>query len=374
MKDRFTKTKRKGVHFRMKRTVSLLLALVILSTALLSCSKNGNGDSTTAGGSSASTNAPESTTDAATEPPTEPEQEDSIYLFAYFTGNAPEQERICFAVSRDGYRFSPLNLGQPVITSHSGTGGIRDPYIFKGHDGAYYIIATDMRADNYPQWDNNSNLISWRSEDLVNWTDETVIEVGNKFPVTQNTTRAWAPQAIWDDERGEYMIYFALRSDGTNRRTVMYYAYSPDLKTLSTEPKELLVPTNGHDAIDADIIEHDGKYYMFFKDETSGGIRLTVSDKINTGYSYDDSVLVSIPGLAVEGSTTYKLLDGSGWLLISDAYGSGFFTMAKTEDLEHYTHLTEGVDFIFSGFTPRHGSIITITNDQFMDIYRGLKK
>lgn len=30
------------------------------------------------------------------------------YLFCYFTGNEPEQERIHFAVSKDGYHFTPL--------------------------------------------------------------------------------------------------------------------------------------------------------------------------------------------------------------------------------------------------------------------------
>ena len=27
------------------------------------------------------------------------------YLFAYFTGNSPEEEQICFALSQDGYNY-----------------------------------------------------------------------------------------------------------------------------------------------------------------------------------------------------------------------------------------------------------------------------
>ena len=34
------------------------------------------------------------------------------YLFTYFTGNAPEEEQICYALSDDGYNFTPLNDGQ----------------------------------------------------------------------------------------------------------------------------------------------------------------------------------------------------------------------------------------------------------------------
>ena len=31
------------------------------------------------------------------------------YLFTYFTGNAPEQEQICYAISTDGFSYTPLN-------------------------------------------------------------------------------------------------------------------------------------------------------------------------------------------------------------------------------------------------------------------------
>ena len=39
------------------------------------------------------------------------------YLFAYFTGNAPEEEQICFALSDDGYNYTLLNDGEPIINS-----------------------------------------------------------------------------------------------------------------------------------------------------------------------------------------------------------------------------------------------------------------
>ena len=351
----------------MKRIVSLLLTLVILMPALISCG-NGDGKDTT---SATTTAAQDSTAPAETTGDTAPElpKEDyTAYLFAYFIGNWPEAERIHYAVSSDGYHFTPLNNGNPILQSRSGTGCVRDPYIFKGHDGAYYMIGTDMRSEW--GWDSNRNLISWRSEDLVNWTDETIIKIDGEYETTEGTLRAWAPQAIWNEERQEYMIYFALKSDYTRGRTVMYYAYSPDLKTLSTEPAELFAPTDGCDAIDADIIYDNGIYYMFFKNESSGGIHLARSRKMDGGYSYVDSVLVSRPGLAVEGSSTYKLIDGSGWLMIADAYGSGFFTMTYADTLGdfldgNFTELKEGEDFEFSNFTPRHGSIIPITNEQY---------
>lgn len=343
----------------MKRLLALILGIIMLILPLAACSE-GNPEDTGSDTDAGSATESVTETDAETEP-VEDEPEYYGYLFAYFTGNDPTQERICFALSTDGYKYKALNKGNPVVISESGTGCVRDPYIFKGQDGYYYMLATDMKSAL--GWSSNRHLISWKSEDLITWTDETIIEIDGICKATKNTTRAWAPQAIWDPDRGEYMIYFALCSNATNGATVMYYAYSPDMKTLSTDPELLFAPSNGNSAIDADIIYHEGLYYMFYKDETSGGIKLTTSKNLTSGYSYTKSKLVSPSGLAVEGSSTFKLIDGSGWLLISDAYTSGYFIMSHSEDLKNFTQLEQS-DFRFN-FTPRHGSVIPITKEQY---------
>ena len=341
----------------MKRLLALILGMLMLVLPLVACSDSTPNDTDT---DAASGTESETETEKETEP-VEDEPEYYGYLFAYFTGNDPTQERICFALSTDGYKYKALNKGQPVVISNSGTKCVRDPYIVRGEDGCYYMLATDMKSSL--GWSSNRHLISWKSEDLINWTDETIIEIDGTCKTTKGTTRAWAPQAIWDPERGEYMIYFALCSNATNGATVMYYAYSPDMKTLSTDPQLLFAPSNGNSAIDADIIYHEGLYYMFYKDETSGGIKLTTSEKLTSGYSYTKSKLVSPAGLAVEGSSTFELIDGSGWLLISDAYANGYFIMAHSGDLKNFTQLAQN-EFRFN-FTPRHGSVIPITKEQY---------
>lgn len=42
------------------------------------------------------------------------------YLFCYFIGNKPKEERIHFAVSDDGYNFTALNNNEPVIIQTKG--------------------------------------------------------------------------------------------------------------------------------------------------------------------------------------------------------------------------------------------------------------
>ena len=119
---------------------------------------------------------------------------DTAYLMAYFTGNEPEEERIYFALSRDGYNFAPVS-DTPVLQSTTGTGSVRDPYIFAMNDGTYCIIATDMRSEL--GWSSNHAFTVFKSDDLINWTEYNVdIE-----PLIPDTVRAWEPQAIWDGKR-----------------------------------------------------------------------------------------------------------------------------------------------------------------------------
>ena len=66
------------------------------------------------------------------------EEEDySAYLLAYFTGNNTDGEQIRFALSNDGYNYTPLNNGKRIISSDtiSLKGGVRDPHILRGEDG-----------------------------------------------------------------------------------------------------------------------------------------------------------------------------------------------------------------------------------------------
>ena len=96
------------------------------------------------------------------------------YLFTYFTGNAPEQEQICYAISHDGYNYTPLNDGRPVISSDtiSLKKGVRDPHILRGEDGYFYMVVTDMRSSE--GWASNRGIVLMRSKDMVSWEHHTV--------------------------------------------------------------------------------------------------------------------------------------------------------------------------------------------------------
>ena len=210
-------------------------------------------------------------------------------------------------------------------------------------------------------WNSNRNLISAVSTDLVHWFDETLIEIADKYQIMQGADRAWAPQAIYEPKRESYMIYFAARVPGRDDRTVMYYAYSKDLKKLDTEPKLLFAPQNGNDAIDSDIIYKNGKFYMYYKNETNKKLYLAISE--NADGPYNEVKQISADGLGVEGPNIYNIIGTDEWIMMSDAYGDGYYVMQKTTDLTNFTYIDRN-NYSFD-FTPRHGYVIPINSDQY---------
>ena len=288
--------------------------------------------------------------------------EENAFLFAYFLGNSPEQERLSYAVSTDGYNFKALNNGEAVWKSDVGTECIRDPYIFRCEDGSYRMLATDMKSSL--GWSSNRNIISAKSYDLINWTDVTLIEVANKYPSMMGSDRAWAPQAIYVPEKDTYMIYWANHSDETGNRTIMYYAYSHDLKKFDTDPALLFAPENGDSAIDSDIIFKNGKYYMYYKNETNKRIYLATSS--NAAGPYSEIKQISEGTMGVEGPNIYNIPGTDRWLLMSDAYGDGYYVMQETDDLENFRLLGRN-EYSFN-FTPRHGYVIPISMEQYKNL------
>ncbi len=210
-------------------------------------------------------------------------------------------------------------------------------------------------------WSSNRNLISAKSKDLIKWYDDTILEIADKYPSMKGADRAWAPQAIYDPEKKSYMIYFAAHVPGIDNRTVMYYAYSSDLMKLDSVPTLLFAPQNGNDAIDSDIIFVNGKYYMYFKNETNKRIYLAIAEHANGPYK--EVKQISEGNIGVEGPNIYNLIGTNKWLLMSDAYNSGYYVMQETTDLENFKTVNRA-NYSFD-FTPRHGYVIPISQDQY---------
>lgn len=282
----------------------------------------------------------------------------SKYLFVYFTGNHIEDESIHMAVSDNGFNWTALNDNKPVIDSKtiSETGGVRDPHIIRRHDGkGYYMVATDMVSAN--GWDSNRGLVMLKSPDLVHWTASD-INIQKRFPGNENLLRVWAPQTIYDESVGKYMLYWSMQhGDGPD---IIYYAYAnPDFTDLEDAPRQLFFPADKKSCIDADIIPHNGKYYMFYKTEGHGnGIKLAVTDSLTSGKWTEYPDYKQLTKESVEGAGVFPVAGTDKYIMMYDVYMKGGYDFVETTDLETFHPVSTPVTM---DFKPRHGTIMLIT-------------
>lgn len=280
------------------------------------------------------------------------------YLFTYFTGNGPGEESVRFAVSEDAYNYRALNNNQPVMKNEDicSTGGVRDPHILRGPDGHFYMVLTDLYASEMG-WKNYA-MVLLKSADLVNW-ESSVVNIPEAFPAEfGNVWRVWAPQTIYDEEAGKYMIYFSMKQN--DDPDIIYYAYAnEDFSALESAPEQLLYNPTNDACIDGDIIPKDGKFYLFHKSESGApGIKLAISDKLTEGYEYPSLDRVDRETERVEGSGVFKLNDSDDWILMYDVYGMGRYQFTFSTDLQNFRVIDEAISM---NFHPRHGTVIPIT-------------
>lgn len=308
--------------------------------------------------------------------------DNNAYLFVF---HQDPTSSLYMATSIDGYTFTALNNAQPVMsgdtlaTQH----GIRDPHIYQGPDGAFYLAMTDLnlrgkemgfrdtkweRDEDKYGWGNNHGFILMKSYDLINWT-KSVAHIDKIFPGL-DVGCAWAPETIYDPEAKKMMIYFTMRLG--NGKTKLYYSYTDDdFTTLVTKPKELFkYPNSKVQILDADISRMpDGRYcLMYVAQEQPGGIKMAFSDKINRGYKYSDQWADTEPG-ACEAPNVWKRHGEDKWVLMYDIFSVNphNFGFAETADFKIFKdlgHFNEGLMKTTNFTSPKHGAIISITREQ----------
>lgn len=297
----------------------------------------------------------------------------SGYLFAYFEGKGEreQQEQLRFAVSPDATNWSALNQNRPIIPSDqiSQTGGIRDPHILRGADGqSFYMVATDMFTVKNG-WGNNPGIILMKSDNLIDW-GHSIIDLEKQYPKKfGNIKWVWAPQTFYDSKKGKYLVYFTVRYHH-NEKLDFYAAYAnKDFTGFEKEPELLFSPKYG--GIDGDIIYKDGLYHFFFKGNTKdengkefkNGIQQATSKSLKGTWKEDFRYLdvYGDTSVVVEGSSIFKLNGSDEYILMYDVYADGRYEFQRSTDLFNFTAKPESFS---KNFHPRHGSVISITQDE----------
>lgn len=306
------------------------------------------------------------------------EEDMSAYLMVYFKD---DDHSLHMAMSADGYNFTDVNGGQPVVAGDTIAlqKGIRDPHIYRGPNGAFYLAMTDLHifgqrdGTRDTEWDrdgaqfgwgNNRGFVLMKSDDLINWSVANV-RVDTAFPGYQNIGCAWAPETIYDKEAGKMMIYFTMRfENGLNR---LYYSYVNDnFNQLISRPELLFEYPKEVSYIDADITWWNGEYHMFYTPHDGyPGIKKATSTKLTKGYEYDDKWYDSEPRHC-EAPNVWKRIGEDKWVLMYDVYSiqPHNFAFRETSDFEHFEDLgrfNEGVMQITNISSPKHGAVIHLT-------------
>lgn len=304
------------------------------------------------------------------------------YFFAYFTGEGyADGEQIYFSASHDGLNWKELNDNQPVLTSSMGEKGVRDPFILRSPEGdKFYLIATDLKINGGNGWTaaqeaGSQALMVWESTDLVNWSKQRMVTVSAQI----EAGCTWAPEATYDEKTGEYVVYWAskVKSDGYAKQR-LYYAKTRDFYSF-TEPEVYI--DKDQSSIDTTMIEHNGTYYRYTKNEGGGTNELGAltktifieksTDVLGQFTQIPSEALNSSANQYVEGPTIFKLnrddADTDTWCLLVDDFGGGGYYPLLTTNLESgtFTRLTNGYQLPGGTRFPRHGTPLRITAEEF---------
>lgn len=343
------------------------------------------------------------------------EDDFSGYLFGHFIGEGSSQEeQIYFAVSEDGLNFTDMNGGVPVLVSDVGEKGVRDPYLYRSPEGdRFFLIATDLSIFHRGGWFQNEqgyydasttgshNLVLWESTDLVHWGEPKLLPVA-----PEHAGMAWAPEMIYCEETGEYIIFFSssIMNPETKYKAkpnAIYYVATRDFVHFSETKLFIDNQTDGEtdgkarEIIDTTVIKIGDFYYSASKDgdnfEANGGIRIMKNRNLLDADGWEKVLDLDELGLDVSALGINRLDNGAlegpelfrynrkDWAnpevpeygLMADQYfiGAGYLPLVTTdlEDVDNSKHswkLLSKEDYSFDKLKKRHGTIFRITKEE----------
>lgn len=329
------------------------------------------------------------------------------------------------ALSYDSYEWTSLNNDQPVIAGDSiaEQHGIRDPHIFRGPDGGFYLAMTDLhlfsqkKYEDNPKykkiseyrdtewerdgrkygWGNNRGLVMMKSFDLIHWT-RTNLDFskltcptgitdfhGNPVPWSE-VGCVWAPETVYDEEAGHLLVHFTIRMHtGVN---LIYYVYmNDDFTQMLTEPKLLFeAPMNGdgfprYTVIDSDIIKHGDTYHLFYvSHEKTATVKHATSKKLTGPYVLDDNYFDGEKE-GHEAPNCWKRLGQDKYVVMFDNYHRHphNFGFVETTDFKTFTPIgyfdAEGSPMKRTNFSEqKHGAVAPLTIKEARSLEKYWKK
>lgn len=204
----------------------------------------------------------------------------------------------------------------------------------------------------------------WESTNLTTWSAPRLLNVAGAIPDGRN---AWAPEAIWNPETNDYVLYWATNAtlNGVLKHRI-YYARTTDFRTITT-PQLYIDRPGTQGIIDTQIIEVPAGVgtHRYVRASGDGQITLEGSNSIlGTWTNLGNLSGIGLTGSQVEGPMWMKFNSGNKWALYVDQYASGRGYMpvvtADPSNPGAYQIPASGTSNM-GGTKKRHGWILNLT-------------
>jgi len=279
------------------------------------------------------------------------------YLFTSFRHNG--ETGVYLALSNDGRDWQPLNGNQPWVKPQKPGELMRDPWLGQGPDGTWRLLWTW----GWTSKESGGKLIIGyaSSKDLIHWSEQRGLDVMANEPTALNL---WAPEAVWDPARKEWIVFWASTipgrfpdTEGTGDSGYNHRIYATTTEDFKTFAPAKLWFDPGFNSIDATVVQDGDRWVMIFKDERKNPqvkrLRLAFGDFAH-GPWRDISEPVS--GDWVEGPSAVKI--GGEWWIYFDHYAQPhYYGAIRTSDWKTFEDVSPQVHFPADH---RHGTVVRV--------------
>lgn len=286
-----------------------------------------------------------------------PGQEPEAYLFSYFEHATKNEPGLRLAAANsDGLKYEALRGGRRFLIPVVGESKLmRDPFLFRGMgtDRRWHLLWTTA-------WE-GVTIGHASSPDLINWSPQQAIPVMAGTPGTRN---CWAPEAVWDDRRRHWVIFWASTVKGRFPETAgssesdynhrMYYVTTRDFRSFT--PARLFYDP-GFSVIDMSFFrDARGRLHTVVKDETLKPEKkhLRVARALGATGPFGP-LSKPISGNWVEGPSAVQI--GAQTIVFFDRYRDKKYGAVASRDLVDWTDISKRVQM-----PPRasHGTIVKV--------------
>jgi len=314
------------------------------------------------------------------------EKDMGAYLMVY---HKDQDHSLHMAVSMDGYNWESLANDAAIIAGDTIAvqRGIRDPHIFRGPDGAFYLAMTDLhiyaQREGYRDtqwerdgrkyaWGNNRGLVLMKSTDLEHWT-RTNLDFSSLGVIDGEDWGevgcVWAPETVYDYETNQLMVHFTTRF-GAGRNMIYYVYMNDDFTQMTSQPRLLFqAPEKAYNVIDSDIIKVGDTYHLFYVSHEHGAKpKHAYSTNITGPYKIDDTYHDN-ERRGHEAPNCWKRIGTDTYVLMYDNFNIKPMNFGFVETRDFFTwkpigYFGDGVMTRKNFEEQKHGSVIWLTKKE----------